>query len=85
MSVSISKHLSLDYSNIRSIVMSLDNYGQFQNQGQPEGAGTAPPQNGGAPGQQSDQVGPPQMQFAPQDGQGMTSPAPGQEGKTTLW
>lgn len=66
--------------------MSLDNYQQFQSAGQGENTpGQAPPQNGGAPGQPNDQAGPSQMPFPNQDGQGLSSPAPGSDGKTTLW
>lgn len=67
--------------------MSMDNYQQFQSTGQGENTpGQAAPQNGGAPGQQNEQAGgPSQMQFSGQDGQGLASPAPGSDGKTTLW
>lgn len=66
--------------------MSLDSYGQFPNAGQPEVApGQPPAQNGGAPGQPTDQAGAQGMSFPTQDGQGMASPGSGQEGKTTLW
>lgn len=65
--------------------MSLDNY-QFQAGGQAEGApGQAAPQNGNAPGQSNEQGGASQMPFQNQDGQGLSSPAPGSDGKTTLW
>lgn len=66
--------------------MSLDNYPQFQNAGQNEVAPGQPTgQNGAAPGQPNEPAGVPPMAFPPQDGQPMGSPAPGQEGKTTLW
>jgi len=66
--------------------MSLDNYPQFQNAGQNEVAPGQPTgQNGTAPGQPNEQAGVPPMAYPPQDGQPMGSPAPGQDGKTTLW
>lgn len=64
----------------------MENYAQYQNGGQAEGApGQPPAQNGGAPGQPTDQAGVSNMSFPQQDGQGMGSPSSGQDGKTTLW
>lgn len=78
--------IRLSDSTGNSAIMSLDNYNQFPNAGQPEGApGQPPAQNGSAPGQQGEQPGAAQMQFPGQDVQGMNQPPPGQEGKTTLW
>ena len=65
--------------------MSMENYAQFAG-GQPDGVpGQQPAQNGGAPIQSNDQSGAQQMQFVPQDGQGMNAPSTPSEGKTTLW
>ena len=78
------------FANLLSTPLSntvdMDNYAQYQNGAPAEGApGQPQPQNGGAPGQPTDQAGASQMGFAQQDGQGMASPTPGSDGKTTLW
>jgi len=81
--ISFKRH---SFENKELYVMALDNYGQYPPTGQGEGAPGQPSvPNGNASGQSADQSGAPQMQFPVPDGQGMASPTPGQDGKTTLW
>lgn len=72
-------------SRAHVVKMSFENYGQFPNAGQQDGApGQPPAQDGTAPGQPGEQGGNQSMQFAPSDNNS-SGPGQGGEQKTTLW
>lgn len=82
----MNSYLASLLSSLPSKPPDMDNYAQYQNGAPAEaGQGQPPAQNGGAPGQPTDQPGAPSMGFPQQDGQGMSSPTSGQDAKTTLW
>ncbi len=66
--------------------MSFPEYGQFPNAGQEGAPGSVPPpQDGAAPGQQTDPNAQQQMSFPTPDGSAGPQNGQGADGKTTLW